>query len=449
MSATSDDVPPMSFLDTGDDVSLSALMMAIEQSPNMTLPALLGHTANQTPAVFDVAAFPHLLIMGSTGTGKSNAQHLLITSLLYTQTPATLRLLLADTTGVEFGIYNALPHLRHSVVTNVRDIAAILKWCVLEAHERLELFRHAQCRDITAYNQACLMRDAGVDVAETETNFPILPRIVFVIDDLADVIQADESAASALSALTPAARPAGIHVIASTSRPTRSRLGSDVMGLFPARMSFRLPAVADSRAALGREGAERLVSPGGALVLSAAFEAPMPLTVPYLDPVISRRLMRWYQQRKEARNAAIREIQEAARASTPDTFEWDILAAVCQQEQLESGDVATDTADPLLLDAAEIVVQNGHGSTSLLQRQLKVGYGRAARLIDQLHGAGVLGPPSGSKPRDVLVGPQEIARIFHPQTVSPKPDDSIVPGMPEAPGDQSKRRKSPWWRFGS
>lgn len=447
MSAASDDIPPMSFLDTGDAAVLSALMMtAVRQSSNMTLPALLGHTANQTPAVFDIAAFPHLLVMGSTGTGKSNAQHLLITSLLYTQTPVTLRLLLADTTGVEFGIYNALPHLRHSVVTNVRDIAAILKWCVLEAHERLELFRRAQCRDIAAYNQACLMRDAGVGVVETNASFLTLPRIVCVIDDLADVIQADESAASALSALTPAARPAGIHVIASTSRPTRSRLGAEVMGLFPARMSFRLPAVADSRAALGREGAERLVSPGGALVLSAAFEAPMPLSVPYLDPVISDRLVRWYEQRRGARNAAIPEIREAARAITSDPVEWDILAAVRQQEQLESD--LTDTPDPLLFNAAEVVVQSGQGLTSLLQRQLKVGYGRAARLIDQLHRAGILGPPDGSRPRKVLVTQEEIARILHPQSVVPDRDNHSVPRRPEELGDHPKPRKAPWWRFG-
>jgi DNA segregation ATPase FtsK/SpoIIIE, S-DNA-T family len=384
-----------------------------------TLPIALGRDLEGKPVIADLTKMPHLLIAGATGTGKSVTINTVITSLVYRHTPRELRLLMVDPKMVELSMYNTLPHLRHKVVTNNHDAAAVLKWAVFEMNRRYELLQANGARNVADFNRKVeeskplkhpprpkpTLATISAEAPDTPPEPPaddtyaegVLPYIVIVIDELADLMMTVQAEVETpLAMLAQKARAIGIHLILATQRPSVNVITGLIKANFPSRIAFRVASKVDSRTILDQNGAEALLGNGDMLFLPPGKSEPMRLQGAFIGTEDSERVMDWYSARREARRAAaMAEAQEA-----------DILEMVRAQEGEGEGggEPQEGERDALFREAAEACIQNQGGSTSLLQRRLRIGYGRAARIIDQLHYAGILGPPDGSKPREVLVG---------------------------------------------
>jgi S-DNA-T family DNA segregation ATPase FtsK/SpoIIIE len=380
------------------------------------MPMALGRDLEGKPVVTDLAKMPHLLIAGATGSGKSVAINTIITGLVYRYTPADLRMLMIDPKMVELSMYNALPHLRHSVVTNNHDAARVLKWAVHEMGRRYELLHANGARNLADFNRkveegkplrhpvkppsTLAAISAEVETTAPETREEVyedgrLPHLVIVVDELADLMMTVQSEVETpLAMLAQKARAIGLHLILATQRPSVNVITGLIKANFPSRIAFRVASKVDSRTILDQNGAEALLGNGDMLFLPPGKSEPMRLQGAFISTEETESLMEWFRARKEA-------LAAQARA------EEDILAFMRAQEVEEEGgpeDAEDGERDALFREAAEACIQNQGGSTSLLQRKLRIGYGRAARVIDQLHAAGILGPPDGSKPRVVLIG---------------------------------------------
>jgi S-DNA-T family DNA segregation ATPase FtsK/SpoIIIE len=398
------------------------------QSARAALPIALGRDLEGKPVIADLAKMPHLLIAGATGSGKSVAVNTIITSLVYRHTPRTLRFLMVDPKMVELSVYNTLPHLRHKVITDNRDAASVLKWAVMEMNERYELLAANGCRNIQEFNKrvqdgAQLKTPRRPDVAFEDTVYKgsILPYIVVIIDEMADLMMTVQGEVETpIAMLAQKARAIGIHLILATQRPSVNVITGLIKANFPSRMAFRVASQVDSRTIIDGAGAEMLLGNGDMLFIPPGKSEPSRLQGAYLSSEDTERLMNWYQAQRDAKRAAL--AAQGLMLEEPLDVEADILEQVRAKEAMEQGagdgEGGADVGDrdKLFREAAEVVVQNQQGSTSLLQRRLKVGYGRAARIIDQLHAAGVLGPPDGSKPRDVLVGLESLDQICGPRS---------------------------------
>jgi len=385
------------------------------------LPLVLGRDIEGKPIVADLAKMPHLLIAGATGTGKSVAINSLITSLVYRYTPRELRLLMVDPKMVELSMYNTLPHLRHKVVTHSHDAAAVLKWAVFEMNRRYELLQANGARNLSDFNRKVVdgktlryplkARPTITSIAAEAPDTPpappepdtynegVLPMIVLIIDELADLMMTVQGEVETpLALLAQKARAIGIHLILATQRPSVNVITGLIKANFPSRVAFRVASKVDSRTILDGNGAEALLGNGDMLFLPPGSSEPMRIQGAYIATDESERVMEWYAARREARRAKL--------ADESERPEDDILAVIRAQEADEAGpkDLGDEKRDALFREAAEVCIQNQGGSTSLLQRRMSIGYGRAARVIDQLHMAGILGPPDGSKPREVLIG---------------------------------------------
>jgi S-DNA-T family DNA segregation ATPase FtsK/SpoIIIE len=386
-----------------------------------TLPIALGRDLEGKPVIGDLTKMPHLLIAGATGTGKSVTINTIITSLIYSYTPKRLRLLMIDPKMVELSMYNTLPHLRHKVVTNNHDAATVLKWAEYEMQRRYELLQVNGARNLADFNRKVednkplrnpprpkptLASISGepADIppeppAEESYTEGVLPFIVIIIDELADLMMTVQAEVeSPLARLAQKARAIGIHLILATQRPSVNVITGLIKANFPSRIAFRVASKVDSRTILDQNGAEALLGNGDMLFLPPGKSEPMRLQGAYISTDESEEIMKWFADQREKRRVALQgsEAQEA-----------DILELVRSQEADGEGGPAEEQEgerDALFREAAEACIQNQGGSTSLLQRRLRIGYGRAARIIDQLHYAGILGPPDGSKPREVLVG---------------------------------------------
>ena len=389
------------------------------------LPIILGKDLEGRPVVADLAKMPHLLIAGATGSGKSVCVNTLITSLIYRHTPKTLRFLMVDPKMVELSVYNALPHMRHKVVTDNRDAAAVLKWAVLEMQERYELLAANGARNIQDFNRKVIdgsklhmPKNPDVAFENTEYTGGILPYIVLIIDELADLMMTVQAEIETpLAVLAQKARAIGIHIILATQRPSVNVITGLIKANFASRIAFRVASQIDSRTILDGMGAESLLGNGDMLFIPPGKSEPARLQGAFISSEETERITAWYGQRRERRKA----MAEAQGLFAEEPAEDDIIAKIRLKEAQESGGHEADDGsdgdrDKLFRDAAEVVIQHQQGSTSLLQRRLKVGYGRAARIIDQLHAAGILGPPDGSKPRDVLAGLDDLDRICGPRS---------------------------------
>ncbi len=385
------------------------------------LPIALGKDLEGKVVIADLAKMPHLLIAGSTGSGKSVCVNTIITSLVYRHTPASLRFLMVDPKMVELSVYNDLPHLRHKVITDNKDAAAVLKWAVMEMQDRYALLASNGCRNIQDFNRrvrqlesgegAPLLKPRNADVAFEDRTYsgPELPYIVVVIDEMADLMMTVQAEVETpIAMLAQKARAIGIHLILATQRPSVNVITGLIKANFPSRIAFRVASQIDSRTIIDGGGAEMLLGNGDMLFIPPGKSEPSRLQGAYLSSEDTEALMGWYRDRRDGTTAEGRSMAAAADA------EPDILEAVRRKEAEAKGDDDGDSStgggerDPLFREAAECVIQNQLGSTSLLQRKLKVGYGRAARIIDQLHDAGVLGPPDGSKARQVLKGAMDL-----------------------------------------
>jgi DNA segregation ATPase FtsK/SpoIIIE, S-DNA-T family len=382
------------------------------QNSRAALPIALGKDLEGRPVIDDLAKMPHLLIAGATGSGKSVCVNTIITSLLYRHTPKKLWFLMVDPKMVELSVYNAIPHLRHKVITDNRDAAKVLKWAVYEMQRRYELLAANNCRNVQDFNRrvetgTVLVRPAAPEVAFEDRTYldGALPYIVVVIDELADLMMTVQAEVETpLAMLAQKARAIGIHLILATQRPSVNVITGLIKANFPSRIAFRVASQVDSRTIIDGIGAESLLGNGDMLFIPPGKSEPSRLQGAYISGEDTERLLKWYSGRAEAK----------------PTEEPDILEQVREKEALEAAvadgvPVGAGERDPYFREAAEIVIVEGGGSTSLLQRRLKIGYGRAARIIDQLHFAGVLGPPDGSKGRDVLAGIQDLDRICGPK----------------------------------
>jgi len=397
------------------------------QRPQRTLPAALGRNLEGEAVVDDLTKMPHLLIAGVTGSGKSVCINTIITSLVYTHPPETLRLLMIDPKMVELSMYAALPHLGHPVVTNNHKAATVLKWAVGEMDRRYQLLHANHARNIGDFNKKVRegkplaqvehieMRDAGSGrgdeasrishPASREYSGGILPYIVLIVDELADLmLTVQGEIETPLATLAQKARAIGIHLILATQRPSVNVITGLIKANFPCRIAFRVSAKVDSRTILDQNGAETLLGNGDMLFLPPGKSEPVRIQGAYISTEETERLMEWYRGRAPvAAERARREIVEQIAA---------IEEAEARDEGLRPGEEGiAGERDSLFRQAAEVCIQYQLGSTSLLQRRLSIGYGRAARIMDQLEHAGILGPANGSKPRDVLVGLEELDGI--------------------------------------
>jgi S-DNA-T family DNA segregation ATPase FtsK/SpoIIIE len=392
------------------------------QQARAALPIALGKDLEGKPVIADLAKMPHLLIAGATGSGKSVCVNTLITSLVFRHTPKTLRFLMVDPKMVELSVYNQLPHLRHKVITDNRDAAAVLKWAVLEMQERYELLAANGCRNIQDFNRKAqdglpLSMPKRADIAFEDLTWRggVLPYIVVVIDELADLMMTVQGEVETpLAMLAQKARAVGVHLILATQRPSVNVITGLIKANFPSRIAFRVASQVDSRTILDGIGAESLLGSGDMLFIPPGKSEPWRLQGAFIPNEDTERLMQWYRDERDAKRKAYE--AQGLVLEEPVEAEPDILEAIRQREALDQGsdegeDAEIGDRDKLFREAAEVVLHHQQGSTSLLQRRLKVGYGRAARIIDQLHAAGILGPPDGSKPRDVLVGLEELDRI--------------------------------------
>jgi S-DNA-T family DNA segregation ATPase FtsK/SpoIIIE len=381
------------------------------------MPIALGRDLEGKPVVTDLAKMPHLLIAGATGSGKSVAINTIVTGLVYRYPPSDLRFLMIDPKMVELSMYNALPHQRHAVVTGNHDAARVLKWAVFEMNRRYELLHANGARNLGDFNRKVdegkplrypprpAPPPASPSIAgETTPPEPAppeaytegrLPHLVIVVDELADLMMTVQGEVETpLALLAQKARAIGIHLILATQRPSVNVITGLIKANFPSRIAFRVASKVDSRTILDQNGAEALLGNGDMLFLPPGKSEPLRLQGAFISTEETERLMEWYRAQQAATLAA--------------RSEEDILAFMRAREAEEEGDETAGgeegERDSLFREAAEICIQHQGGSTSLLQRKLRIGYGRAARIIDQLHAAGILGPPDGSRPRDVLIG---------------------------------------------
>jgi DNA segregation ATPase FtsK/SpoIIIE, S-DNA-T family len=388
------------------------------------LPIALGKDLEGKPVIADLAKMPHLLIAGATGSGKSVCVNTIITSLIYKHTPKTLRFLMVDPKMVELSVYNTLPHLRHKVITDSRDAASVLKWAEMEMQERYELLAANGCRNIQDFNRRLKNGEAlkvpkqkNVAFESTEYTGKHLPYIVVVIDELADLMMTVQGEVEPpLARLAQKARAIGIHLLLATQRPSVNVITGLIKANFPSRIAFRVASQVDSRTIIDGMGAESLLGNGDMLFIPPGKSEAARLQGAYISSEDTEELMKWYEAQKEKRKQVFE--AQGLIVEEPVSSEPDILEEMRKREAASSADPAdaeiAGERDKLFREAAEVVVQNQLGSTSLLQRRLKVGYGRAARIIDQLQEAGILGPADGSKARDVLVGLDDIDRICGP-----------------------------------
>jgi S-DNA-T family DNA segregation ATPase FtsK/SpoIIIE len=412
---------------TAEMVTFRELIEARDfQGARAALPIALGKDLEGKPVVADLAKMPHLLIAGATGSGKSVCVNTLITSLVYRHTPKTLRFLMVDPKMVELSVYNVLPHLRHKVVTDNRDAAAVLKWAVLEMQERYEILAANGARNIQDFNRKVqegaklkAPKEQAVALGSPDYVGGVLPYIVVIIDELADLMMTVQGEVETpLAMLAQKARAIGIHLILATQRPSVNVITGLIKANFPSRIAFRVASQVDSRTILDGMGAEALLGNGDMLFIPPGKSEPARLQGAFIASEDTERLMQWYDAKREARRAAL--AAQGLVVEEPTTAEPDILETIRAREALEkAGDDAEEfddaDRDKLFREAAEVCIQHQLGSTSLLQRRLGVGYGRAARIIDQLHSAGILGPPNGSKPREILSGLEDLDRICGPR----------------------------------
>jgi len=367
---------------TREQISLRELLESdlYRRSPSKVTLAL-GKTIHGEPYVTDLAAMPHLLIAGSTGAGKSVGLNAMLTSILYRATPDDVRLIMIDPKRLELGMYEDIPHLLTPVVVDPKQAANALRWAVREMEERYKTLAAEGVRNIEQYN-----RNIRQAIAEHrtprhgETPKP-LPFIVVLIDELADLMMvASNEVEQSIARLAQMARAVGIHLILATQRPSVDVITGLIKANLPARISYRVSSKIDSRTILDGNGAEQLLGRGDMLFLPPASARFIRLHSPYISEQETARLASFL--RKQGK----------------PTYDESITA-----EEKTAADVLDMEKDDLYDEAARIVVQSGQASISYLQRRLRVGFSRAARLVDMMEMEGLVSPAAGGKPREVLV----------------------------------------------
>jgi S-DNA-T family DNA segregation ATPase FtsK/SpoIIIE len=365
-----------------EQISLRELLESelYRRSPSK-LTLALGKTIHGEPYVTDLATMPHLLIAGSTGTGKSVGINAMLTSILYRATPDDVRLIMIDPKRLELGMYEDIPHLLTPVVVDPKQAANALRWAVREMEERYKTLAAEGVRNIEQYNRNVQAALAEKRAPEEGEQPKALPFIVVLIDELADLMMvASNEVEQSIARLAQMARAVGIHLILATQRPSVDVITGLIKANLPSRISFRVSSKIDSRTILDGNGAEQLLGKGDMLFLPPASSRFIRLHGPYISEQETARLASFL--RKQGR----------------PTYDESITA-----EEKSAADAVEMEKDDLYDEAARIVVQSGQASISYLQRRLRIGFSRAARLVDMMEMEGLVSPAAGGKAREVLV----------------------------------------------
>ncbi len=362
------------------------------------LTVALGKDINGRMKIAALDSMPHLLIAGSTGSGKSVMLNSLIMSILYKATPQQVRLIMVDPKRLEFGLYEGIPHLLTPVITDPKKATNALRNAVLEMERRLKLLASLGVRNIDQYNRKVRQLQAQPrSLFDEESEEPVLepiPYILILIDELADLMMLERAnVEETVTRLAQMARAVGMHLVLATQRPSVDVITGLIKANFPSRISFRVATRVDSRTVLDVMGAEHLLGRGDMLFL----------------PPGSSRLVRVhgsYVSESETNDV----VEFWKRQAAPEYDQTFLLAPPTDEDEVDAEDF-DGTQDPLYQDAVRVVLEQGKASTSTLQRRLRLGYGRAARILDMMQREGIIGPPDGSRPREVLKRPDWLEEV--------------------------------------
>ena len=348
----------------------------------------LGKDVSGRSIIYDIAKMPHLLVAGATNSGKSVCLNTIIISLLYQNNPDSLRFIMVDPKRVEFPVYNGIPHLLTPVITEVNKTVNALRWCLNEMDRRYEILNQAGKKNIQTYNQSSKEK---------------LPYIIFIIDELADLmVAASKDIEGSVIRLTQMTRAVGIHLILATQRPSVDVITGLIKANTPARIAFSVASAIDSKTILDSSGAEKLLGRGDMLFSTAELSKPRRIQGAFVtdDEILS----------------IVNYIKEKYGSA-------DYLEGITERQKVNGvGGVGLDgimgDEDELMAEAKEIIIAAGKASTSLLQRRLRIGYSRAASILDMLEEAGIIGPSNGSKPREILISREQYENSLSNQTAS-------------------------------
>ncbi len=381
-------------------VGLASLLSAAEytDSPKPLLVAL-GRDITGNPQFANIAKMPHTLIAGTTGSGKSVTIHALITSLLFRNSPEQLRFIMVDPKRVELTLYNDIPHLLTSVITDAKKAILSLKWAIKEMERRYDVLQTEKVRDIGSYHEKIYKpaKDAFTKKGSPEDEKDSLPEpmpyIVVIIDELADLMQTyPRELEACIVRLAQMSRAVGIHLILSTQRPSVNVITGLIKANIPSRIALQVASQIDSRTILDQVGAEKLLGQGDLLFLSGELAKPQRLQAAYLSEDEVKSVVDYLKGQTDAQEL--------------DSINFDDPSGN-NSDAVFSSVADDDEDDDLYADAKQAVLEAGKASTSYLQRKLRVGYSRAARLIDLLEEKGVIGPQDGAKPREILMNPAD------------------------------------------
>lgn len=352
----------------------------------------VGKDITGAPVVGDIAKMPHLLIAGTTGSGKSVCVNSMLISILYNSTPEEVRFILVDPKMVELGNYNGVPHLLIPVVTDPKKAAGALNWAVGEMERRYKQFADNQVRNLAGYNDLMRQKRKDAQFAEGDApeNYQVLPQIVIVIDELADLMMvAAKEVETSICRIAQKARAAGMHLIVATQRPSSDVITGIMKSNIPSRIAFAVASQIESRIILDQTGAEKLIGKGDMLYAPIGGGKPQRIQGCFIS--------------SEEIESVIEQIKQSA---TPE-YNEEILEHIerqCDSDGDAKSHVGGDgEEDEMLMEAIDVVMECGQASTSMLQRRLKLGYSRAARIVDQMEERGIVGPFEGSKPRQILI----------------------------------------------
>lgn len=374
-----------------------------EKARRFAIPFALGKDVSGYPSLVDVSRMPHMLVAGATGSGKSVCLNILITSLIYNHGPDDLKFILVDPKRVEFPVYNGIPHLIAPVITKTEDTVNALKWTIREMDRRFDLLASVGARDIFAFNERSKDR---------------LPYLVFIVDELADLmVTSGAEVEGPIVRIAQLARAVGIHLILATQRPSVDVLTGLIKANVPARVAFSVASSTDSRTILDQVGADKLLGRGDMLYQTAEMSAPKRVQCAFVS------------------DDEIRRVVEFLKSSYgPPDYEVGVTESQRSNTIFGGGGGSNgNDSDPMLEAAMDEIVRAGKASASLLQRRLKVGYARAARLLDLLEQAGMIGPGDGAKPREIL---QTSFGSSMPPAPDPRPAPVPVTYHVETPAQQ-------------